>query len=120
MTDSTQTWQRDYDCEAAPEPLAVFPARSAPLGITYFDHASHGALRNSFLVALHGSFEPQMMSGYQIVRVEVDGTQSLFMDGFQLPDATRIARPMAFLQYDKNSFFFTDDHGGRIYFMRGQ
>jgi hypothetical protein len=39
------------------------------------------------------------------------------MDGFQGDDATRYARPVDFLQKDMSSFFFTDDHIGRVYYV---
>lgn len=116
--DTSQAWQKDFSCSDAPEPLAVFPARSASLGVTYFDEQAHPLLLDSFLVALHGSFEAHMKSGYRIVRVTPAGEKEVFMDGFQLPDATRIARPVDMLVVDENSFLFTDDFGGRIYHVR--
>lgn len=116
--DNSQSWQQDFSCEDAPAPLAIFPPRSAPLGITYFGAQAHPLLQNSFLVALHGSFEASLMSGYEIVRITSSGETELFMDGFQLPDATRVARPVDILPVDEQSFLFTDDHGGRIYHLR--
>jgi glucose/arabinose dehydrogenase len=116
--DTSQVWRTDFSCADAPAPLAVFPSRSAALGVTYFDHSAHPMLLDSFLVSLHGSFEASRMSGYKIMRVTPSGEQAVFMDGFQLPDATRVARPVDILAVDAQSFLFTDDFGGRIYHVR--
>jgi len=116
--DISQVWREDFSCENAPTPIATFPARSAPLGVTYFNESFHPLLADSFLVALHGSFVAQLMSGYSIVRVTPSGDQVAFIDGFQLPNATRVARPVDMLMVDENSFLFTDDYGGRIYHVR--
>ena len=118
LPDSTSVWQREFDCSTAPAPITTFPPRSAPLGFTYFDATWHPAVAQSFLVALHGSFEAALGRGYQIVRVTEAGERDVFMDGFQLPGKTRVARPVDILPYDEQSFFFSDDHGGRIYFVQ--
>lgn len=116
VADTTTDWQRDYDCSSAPESFASFEPRSAPLGIDYLESA-HPVLEDSFLVALHGSFEPETGNGYKIMRVSQQGETTTFMDGFLLENNERQGRPMSFLQQDENSFFFTDDHSGRIYYL---
>ena len=47
----------------------------------------------------------------------MDGTQEIFMEGFLGEDGKRFGRPVAILQNDENSFFFTDDFGGRLYYV---
>jgi len=116
--DVSQVWRENFSCIDAPTPVAVFPPRSAALGVTYFDESVHPLLVDSFLVALHGSFEAYLKSGYKIVRVTPSGEQKTFIDGFQLRDATRVARPVDILMVDQYSFLFTDDYGGRIYHVR--
>ncbi|MFZ2886902.1 MAG: PQQ-dependent sugar dehydrogenase [Minisyncoccia bacterium] len=119
VSDTSRTWDNPKDCASVPSPLTTFEPRSAPLGLRFFDSSAHPALAGSFLVALHGSFEAHMRSGNKIMRVTPEGEQSVFMDGFQKADSDeRWARPVDFLQYDANSFFFSDDEGGRIYFVR--
>lgn len=120
VADTSQEWERDFSCENAPKPFTVFEPHSAPLGLAYFDGSAHPTLRNSFLVALHGSFEPEVRAGYKIVRVKKDGTHEPFIDGFQNEDGERFGRPVDILQHDKNSFFFTDDMGGRVYFVEDE
>lgn len=114
--DNHTAWKTPVSCEAVPAPLAAFTPRSAPLGLMFFQDI-HPLLDSTFLVALHGSFEPEMRSGYQVVRVDLNGMQDVFMDGFQKPDDSRIARPVDFLQKDEDSFFMTDDHGGRVFYV---
>ncbi|HWO07423.1 MAG TPA: glucose/sorbosone dehydrogenase [Candidatus Paceibacterota bacterium] len=115
IPDTSQTWDEPIPCDNVPLPFAWFEPRSAPLGLKFFEEG-HPVLKDSFLVALHGSFEPEMGAGYQIRRVRSDGTHEIFMDGF-LKDGVQLARPVDFFQHDANSFFFTDDHGGRVYYV---
>jgi glucose/arabinose dehydrogenase len=114
--DVTSRWDDPVPCAEVPRSLAAFEPRSAPLGLAYFEDA-FPVLKDTFLVALHGSFEPEHRSGYEIVRVAPDGTQATFMDGFQKEDASRIARPVDILPLDEDSFLFTDDHGGRLFYV---
>ena len=115
VPDTSQEWDEPVLCEDVPPPFAWFEPRSAPLGLHFFEDG-HPVLRNAFLVALHGSFDPSVGAGYEIRRVRMDGTSEVFMDGF-LEGATQLARPVDFLQHDKNSFFFTDDYAGRVYYV---
>ena len=117
--DTTGIWNVEFSCEAVPRPLTAFAPRSAPLGLTYFAQA-HPVLEGSFLVALHGSFDVSMGTGYEVRRVGLLGTDHLFMDGFLSSEGERVGRPVDFLQHDTNSFFMTDDHAGVIYFVRAR
>ncbi len=115
--DDTGLWNREFSCEDVPPPLTLFAPRSAPLGLKYFTQA-HPVLDKSFLVALHGSFDQSLGTGYAVHRVRLDGTNEVFMDGFLSADRERLGRPVDFLQHDENSFFMTDDHRGVVYFIR--
>lgn len=119
VADNSQTWNNPLDCSEITLPVATFKPRSAPLGLRYFNDSFHHSLADSFLVALHGSFDPSVSSGYEIRRVTKTGQQELFMDGF-LQNGKQIARPVDFLQFNDKSFFFTDDHGGRIFFLKAE
>lgn len=114
--DDTFLWEDAFPCTDAPRSFVAFEPRSAPLGIAYFTNA-RPELDRTFLVSLHGSFDPLVRRGYEIVRVRKDGTRETFMDGFQSEDAEQLVRPVDILQHDENSFFFTDDHGGRVYYV---
>lgn len=114
--DTSVAWERALPCAEVPHSFAGFAPHAAPLGLTYFGN-THPTLRNSFLVALHGSFDAEVKSGYQIVRVGMDGSQEVFMDNFQGESGERFGRPVDILQKDENSFFVTDDHTGRVYYI---
>lgn len=117
LPDTSRVWNGEFSCDEVPRSFTAFPPRSAPLGIEYFEDA-HPVLEGAFLVALHGSFDVALMSGNQVIRVAEDGTQEVFMDGFFDEAGTRIIRIVDFLEYDRNSFFMSDDEGGRILFLR--
>lgn len=117
VADNWREWENPIDCEGAPRSFASFPPRSAPLGIEHFSKRSHPLLAGSFLVALHGSFDVTMGTGNEIVRVAPNGSQSVFMDGFLTEDGRRIIRAVDFLPVSDSSFFFSDDEGGRIFYV---
>lgn len=117
LPDTSRTWKNAFSCEGVPHAFAAFPPRSAPLGIEYFEDAPP-VLKGAFLVALHGSFDVSVMSGNEVVRVDEAGTTETFIDGFFDEAGSRIIRIVDFLEYDENSFFMSDDQGGRIFFVR--
>lgn len=115
--DTSREWQREpIDCTDVPMSFSAFDPHAAPLGVTYFENA-HPLLENSFLVALQGSWQPEIGTGYQIVRVSREGEQEVFIDGFLAGDGERVGRPVHVLQRDQNSFFVTDDFNGRLYYV---
>lgn len=115
--DTSVAWVRTpVSCTEAPLSFTAFDPHSAPLGLAYFTEA-HETLENSFLVALHGSFQPSIGNGYQLMRVSQEGEQAVFMEGFLNEQDERVARAVDILPYDKHSFFFTDDHAGRLYYV---
>jgi len=117
LEEKSRLWERKpIFCEDVSLSFTAFEPHSAPLGLAYFENA-HSLINNTFLVALHGSHEVRVGNGYRIVRVSQDGTQDTFMEGFLGEDKNRIGRPVHILQNDKNSFFFTDDLGGRLYYV---
>ena len=74
------------NCRSVPSAYAAFDAHSSPLGLEYFD-PSHGApLKDSFLVALHGSTKRSLNRGYRVVRIPGAATRSAgpedFINGF--------------------------------------
>lgn len=115
--DTSLNWQREpIDCKNTPLSFADFEPHSAPLGFEYFENAN-AVLNNSFIVALQGSWQPEIGSGYQLVRVSRDGEQEVFLDGFQADSGERFGRPVGVLQKDGNSFFVSDDFNGRMYYI---
>jgi len=116
--DTTIAWkQKNVDCEDVPRSYAAFDAHSAPLGLEYFNkEGTDERLKDAFLVGLHGSGVVSIGNGYRIVRVNSKGFVQEVVAGF-LKNETRIGRPVDILQNDANSFFFTDDFAGVLYYV---
>jgi glucose/arabinose dehydrogenase len=117
IEDNHQNWEESISCDSAPLSFASFQPHTAPLGIRFFETA-HPALENTFLVALHGSFDlNHSRNGYSVMRVNKEGKVEIFMDGFLSEGDERAGRPVDFFQYDENSFFLSDDFAGVIYYV---
>jgi glucose/arabinose dehydrogenase len=97
----------------------AFSAHSAPLGFEYFKDFEDTLLRNSFLVALHGSTDVALQRGNAIVKISGPDKYVSVVDGF-LTGKTgkdRRGRPCDILMKDGRSFFFTDDLNGVLYYV---
>ncbi len=118
--DSSKVWKKAIDCTTVPLALATFPAHAAPLGVAYFatgsSVADSSALSKSFLVALHGSSDVSLAHGYRIAQADEHGNTRDFITGF-LKAGVRYGRPAGILKDSENSFFFTDDFGGVLYYV---
>ncbi len=116
--DNSRAWTREpVDCSSVPVSFAGFDPHSAPLGVTYFGTNAHAALKDSFLVAMQGSWQPEVGKGYEVLRVSKEGEIDVFLTGFMDDAGERIGRPVHVLQRDKNSFFLTEDFSGRMYYV---
>ena len=111
-------YNRLKSCARVPRAYAFFPAHSSALGFDYFDEQTADAtLRNSFLVALHGSTDKDIGSGYKIVTMRKGKKPETFIDGF-LHGKTVAGRPCGIMRLDADSFLFTDDYSGVVYLVR--
>jgi glucose/arabinose dehydrogenase len=111
-------YNRLKSCARVPKAYAFFPAHSSALGFDYFDEQTAGeTLVNSFLVALHGSTDKDVGSGYKIVIMRKGEKPQNFISGF-LQGKTVVGRPCGIMRLDGDSFLFTDDHSGVIYLVR--
>ncbi|MDQ2745880.1 MAG: glucose/sorbosone dehydrogenase [Acidobacteriota bacterium] len=105
-------------CANVPAPYGFFPAHASALGFDYFDDSTNGdAIKNSFLVALHGSTNKSIGHGYKIVIMRKGERLQDFADGF-LQDGRVVGRPCGIMKLDENSFLFTDDYSGVVYLVR--
>lgn len=96
---------------------AALGAHTAPLGFDLFTGFSDDRLKNSFVVALHGSSVVKMGKGYAIVRVRPGYPPEKVVDGF-LQNGERYGRPCDVRMRDADSFWFTDDLNGVLYLVR--
>lgn len=101
-------------------PEATFPARNAPMGLTF---VPSGALKNDVVVALHGSWATLPDGGFGgdpstrrapklvLVRFQDQHAQQVddFVTGFQLDDGTRWARPVDVVFGPDEAIYFTSD-----------
>lgn len=110
--------RRKAGCGAVPKSYAFFPAHSSALGFDYFGEQTVGeTIKNSFLVALHGSTDKDLAKGYKIVIVRKGKKPQDFVNGF-LHGKTVLGRPCGIMRLDAASFLFTDDASGIVYYVR--
>ena len=106
------------DCSFVPLAWAYFPAHSSALGFDYFDgKTTDKFLKNSFVMALHGSTDRNQGRGYKIVTVREGNEQQDFITGF-VQGINTFGRPCDILKMSANSFLFSDDRGGVVYLVR--
>ena len=117
------------NCRKVPVAFAAFDAHSSPLGLEYFDAVRMGPvsksgdgspLRDSFLVALHGSTKKSLNHGYRVVRLQENRKPSDppedFIDGF-LAGGEVHGRPVDILSFGIDGFLLTDDFAGVVYYV---
>ena len=111
-------YNRLKDCANVPTAYAYFPAHGSALGFDYFDDANTDeTIKNAFLVSLHGSTNKNIGHGYKIVIMRKGEKLQDFINGF-LQDKTVLGRPCDIMKLDANSFLFTDDYSGIVYYVR--
>ncbi|MBC7899316.1 MAG: PQQ-dependent sugar dehydrogenase [Saprospiraceae bacterium] len=110
--------KRPIGCVGVVPPYSHFPARSSALGFEFFDDAQTSpVIKNSFLVSLHGSTDKDIGRGYKIAIMRKGRKLQDFITGFL--NRTKVnGRPCDIMKLDANSFLFTDDHDGVIYYVR--
>ena len=105
-----------FDCAKIPAVYTTFAAHSSPLGVEYFD-SSNAALKDSFLVALHGASHPSIGTGYRVVRFTPGHREPQdFITGFLDRGKVR-GRPCGILRVGPDEFLLTDDLDGAIYYV---
>jgi len=107
-------------------PVATFPARSAPMGVTFVsNNAMLTSFANDAIVALHGSWGTQPSGGFfgsaasrrqpKLVVVHFkDGVANNVEDlvtGFQLENGDRWARPVGVAVGPDGALYFSSDSG---------
>jgi glucose/arabinose dehydrogenase len=116
-------------CREVPVAFAAFDAHSSPLGFEFFDSLDMGPvpksgyggpLRDSFIVALHGSTKKGLNRGYRVVRVRenrkpADRPED-FINGF-LAAGKINGRPVDVLSFGVDGFLLTDDSAGVVYYV---
>lgn len=109
----------EQDIAASKEMVLGLGAHVAPLGIKFFDPDNTPAgYEGAALIALHGSWNRSVLSGYKVVSVHFgeDGRveQRDFLTGFEL-DEDVIGRPVDMEQGPDGAIYISDDYAGTIY-----
>jgi len=120
---------KKMSCRDVPLAFAAFDAHSSPLGFEFFDSldmgpvsksGQGGPLRDSFLIALHGSTKKSLNRGYRVVRVrenrKSDDRPEDFVNGFLAAGKVN-GRPVDILTFGINGFLLTDDYAGVVYYV---
>jgi glucose/arabinose dehydrogenase len=120
---------KNKNCRDVPLAFAAFDAHSSPLGFEFFDSLDMGPvpksgyggpLRDSFLVALHGSTKKSLNRGYRVVRLRAgrkpaDQPED-FITGFLAAGKVN-GRPVDILSFGIDGFLVTDDDAGVVYYV---
>jgi glucose/arabinose dehydrogenase len=128
---------KKLNCRKVPAAFAAFDAHSSPLGLEYFDGMDFGPvsksgagspLRDSFLVALHGSTKERINRGYRVVRLRESQSNwpansssrqpEDFITGFLVAGKV-YGRPVDILSFGEDGFLLTDDYAGVVYYVYG-
>ncbi|MGH8447530.1 MAG: PQQ-dependent sugar dehydrogenase, partial [Solimonas sp.] len=111
--------------EQVTAPDVLLQAHSAALGIVFYDaepgpYALPPSYSGDAFVALHGSWNRSLRTGYKLVRVPMrdgvpDGGYEDFMTGFVNDDDAVWGRPVGVAVARDGALLVTDDSGGRIW-----
>ncbi len=116
-------------CDDVPLAFAAFDAHSSPLGFEFFNSldmapalkSAYGdLLRDSLLVALHGSTKKRLNRGYRVVRIQTGRKNADwpedFINGFFAAGKIN-GRPVDVMSFGVDGFLLTDDFAGVVYYV---
>jgi glucose/arabinose dehydrogenase len=112
-------------CKDTIAPKVELQAHSAPLGLAFYSGNMFPAeYRGDLFVALHGSWNRSVPTGYKVIRVRMDekgepkGVED-FITGWLKPGETKkgvhMGRPVGIAFAADGSMYVSDDAGGVIY-----
>ena len=111
----------DNFCETTTPPTITFDSHSTPIGVTFLDNTNFPAdYKNDAIVALHGSWNRQQLSGYKLVRVKFKQDQPVAVLDFAtgwLNNSSNEAwgRPVDVITGPDGALYVSDDRAGYIY-----
>ena len=105
-------------CRGVSRAYSYFKAHSSAMGFDYFDKETKDPfIRNSFLVALHGSTDKSLKRGYKVIILRKGARHKDFITGF-LKGKRVYGRPLDIFKLSPDTFLMSDDHGGVVYYIR--
>ena len=101
-------------------PDVLFQSHSAALDLCYVNDGLPEAYRDSFFVALHGSWNRSIRTGYKVVRVPLSkgkakGMYEDFMTGFVVDNKGVWGRPVGVTLGNDDALYVTDDFSGSVW-----
>ena len=110
-------------CSGIQQPLVKMQAHTAPLGMAFYPTGAKmfpRSYQNSLYVALHGSWNRTVPTGYKVVRIplsngKVAGPAEDFITGWLKDDGNVTGRPVGLAFANDGSLFVSDDKDGVIY-----
>jgi len=110
----------DQACEGIEQPVVEIQAHSAPLGLTFYTGDRFPAdYQGDLFVALHGSWNRSVPTGYKVVRVPMDGAAAGpvqdFATGWLVDEENSWGRPVDVITGADGALYISDDGAGVIY-----
>ena len=125
MTQDPNFVGSDNFCQAATPPAITFDSHSTPIGVTFLDKTNFPAeYKNDAIVALHGSWNRQQLSGYKLVRIKFNQNQPVAVLDFATgwlnnslneADDNAWGRPVDVITGPDGALYVSDDRAGYIY-----
>jgi glucose/arabinose dehydrogenase len=111
-------------CKTATPPAITFTSHSTPIGITFLDKTNFPAgYKNDAIVALHGSWNRKVPSGYKLVRVKFNAEKPIevldFATGWlninEAGQNEAWGRPVDVITSPDGALYVSDDRAAVIY-----
>ncbi len=109
----------DGFCNSTTAPAIILTSHSTPIGMTFLDKSQFpNEFKGDAIVALHGSWNREQLSGYKLVRIHFDGDKPRKVSDFAtgwLNNNQAWGRPVDVITGPDGALYVTDDRTGYIY-----
>jgi glucose/arabinose dehydrogenase len=106
-------------CATSTPPAITFTSHSTPIGVTFLQQTNWPAeYKNDAIVALHGSWNREQLSGYKLVRVKFNGDAPASVEDFAtgwLQNNQAWGRPTDVIVGPDGALYVSDDRANKIY-----